>query len=96
MSVKKILLIGFIIVLLAAIPLTVYLVQQEQKTKSNANPKTTLDIVVTPQTKTVGDNVKLDVRVSPGGINRVSFVKFMITYDPSKLTPVYADCPVAK
>jgi hypothetical protein len=93
MSVKKILLIGFIIVLLAAIPLTVYLVQQEQKTKSGAQQKTTLDMVITPQTKAIGENVELDVRVSPGGINRVSFVKFTITYDSSKLTPVKNNCP---
>jgi hypothetical protein len=93
MSVKKILLVGFIIVLLAAIPLTVYLVQQEQKTKSNANPQTTLSLVITPQNKAVGDNVELDVKVSPGNINRVSFVKFTITYDANKLTPVYNNCP---
>jgi len=92
MSAKKILLVGFIIVLLAAIPLTVYLVQQEQKTQSGAQQKTTLDMVETPQHKKIGDNVRLDVRVSPGGINRVSFVKFKITYDSSKLTPVKNDC----
>jgi hypothetical protein len=93
MSVKKILLIGFIFVLLAAIPLTVYLVQQEQKTQSGAQQKTTLSLVETPQTVHVGDNVKLDVVVNPGeNANQVSFVKFTFTYDSTKLEPVNNSC----
>jgi len=93
MSVKKILLIGFIFVLLAAIPLTVYLVQQEQKTQSGAQQKTFLSLVQTPQTVHVGDNVKLDVIVNPGeNANQVSFVKFTFTYDSTKLEPVNNNC----
>jgi hypothetical protein len=84
MSGKKILAIGFIFVLLVAIPLTVYLVQQQQKTKSSANPTTNLSL--SPLTKQVnpGDLATFAVNLAPGG-NQVSFVKLTIIYDPSKL-----------
>ena len=95
MSAKKILLVGFIFVLLAAIPLTVYLVQQEQKTKSGAQVATTLSIDPTPKTINVTDNFANDVfnlavKVNPGSINQVSFVKFTITYDTTYLATVSA------
>src|ERR1035437_4936177 len=84
MSGKKILAIGFIFVLLVAIPLTVYLVQQQQKTKSSANQTTSL--LLAPDHKTVnpGDLVTLAVNLGTGG-NQVSWVKLIIKYDPSKL-----------
>jgi hypothetical protein len=96
MSAKKILLVGFIVVLLIAIPFTVYLVQQEQKTKSGAEQKTTLSLTTTPQTVNVNDNLKLDVKVNPGNINQVTFVKFTINYDPDYLATSAAgttNCP---
>jgi hypothetical protein len=96
MSAKKILLVGFIFVLLAAIPLTVYLVQQEQKTKSGAQQKTTLSLIETPQTVQKESSFKLDAKVNPIGINQVSFVKFTITYDSDFLATESAgttNCP---
>jgi len=99
MSAKKILLIGFIFVLLAAIPLTVYLVQQEQKTKSGAQQNTTISLDPATKTINVTDNFandvfSLDAKVFPGSgataANQVSFVKFTITYDPTYLATVAA------
>jgi hypothetical protein len=90
MSAKKILLVGFIFVLLAAIPLTVYLVQQEQKTKSGATPATTISLIPKSQTINNGATGKLDVQVSPGSANQVSFVKFTINYDSNYLATVSA------
>src|ERR1035437_1197016 len=84
MSGKKIVAIGFVLVLLVAIPLTVYLVQQQQKTKTGAVAATTLTLTPPSSTVTAGTNVTLAVNLDPG-TNQVSFVKFTITYDPGKL-----------
>jgi hypothetical protein len=84
MSGKKILAIGFILVLLVAIPLTVYLVQQQQKTKTGAVAATTLNLTPPSSTVLAGDKVTLAVTVNPG-VNLVSFVKYTITYDTAKL-----------
>jgi hypothetical protein len=84
MSSKKILAIGFVVVLLVAIPLTVFLVQQQQKTKSGAVAATVFTLTPTPKTVTPGDLVTLAVNVIPG-VNQVGHFKFKITYDTSKL-----------
>ncbi len=84
MSGKKILAIGFILVLLVAIPLTVYLVQQQQKTKTGAVAATTLNLTPPSNTVIAGNEVTLAVNVNPG-VNLVSFVKYTITYDTAKL-----------
>ena len=84
---KKLILIGFLFVLLIGIPLTVFLVQQQQQTSIRAERATTL--ALSPATKTVGvgEEVELDVNLDPGGVNQVSFVKFVLTYDSTKLKP---------
>ena len=76
--------LGFLFIALLVIPLTVYLVQQQQQTQSHANPNTTLAFVPASVTKSVGDTVKFDVYVSPGG-NQVNFIKLAIKFDPTKL-----------
>ncbi len=90
---KKLLLLGFIAVLLVVIPLTVYLVQQQQKTKSGAAPATTLGF--NPASKTIGvnDTVNLDVMMNPA-TNQVSFVKLIINYDATKLATAAAGATV--
>jgi hypothetical protein len=86
---KKILLIGFLVVLLIAIPVTVFLVQQQQKTKSSAVAATTISLLPALQDPiNVNDNVDLDVQVNPATAtttNLVSLVKFTIMYDNTKL-----------
>jgi len=84
LSKKKLLLLGFLFIALLVIPLTVYLVQQQQQTQSHANPNTTLAFIPASVTKSVGDTVKFDVDVSPGG-NQVNFIKLAIKFDPTKL-----------
>ena len=98
MSGKKILVIGFILVLLVAIPVTVYLVQQQQRTKTGAVAATTLSLTPPHNPIAQGTNVKLTVHVDPG-TNQVSYIKFTITYDPSKLSVVansFKVLPIAK
>jgi hypothetical protein len=88
-SMKKILLLGFIVVLLIAIPVTVFLVQQQQKTKTAAVAATTISILPPSQAPIhVGDSVNLNVQVNPATAttsNLVSFVKFTIMYDSTKI-----------
>lgn len=82
---KKIFLLGFIIVLLFAIPLTVYLTQQQQDVTSQAAPTTILSFVPTSKTMNVGDSASFDVMMDPGS-NQVSFIKLTLTYDATKFT----------
>ena len=84
---KKLFLIGFIVVLLIGIPLTVYILQQQQHTASHAAPSTNLAFSpdsssASPIQKNVGDSIPLQITVDPGK-NLVSFVKIEIQYDPT-------------
>lgn len=87
---RKFFLIGFILLLLVGIPVSVYFVQQEQEIRSRAAPATTLSFQPdsssgSPITKGVGEEVPLDIMIDPDS-NLVSFVKLEIQYDPDKFT----------
>lgn len=94
LSAKKLILIGFIVVLLIAIPLTVFILQREQQTTTQAEQATTLSFepnstAAAPIQASTGQPVSLDVIVDPGiEQNLVSFVRLEVQYDPTKLTPV--------
>lgn len=83
-SKKKLLLLGFLFVILLVIPLTVYLVQQQQQSQIKANPNTALSFVPASQTATVGGKINFDVLVAPGN-NQVNFIKLVLKYDSTKL-----------
>lgn len=87
LSGKRLLLLGFVVVLLIIIPLTVYLVQQQQKLKVGATPQTTLSFNPASTSVNSGQNFSLDVSLNPGTNpgNQVSFVKLTIQYDPAKV-----------
>lgn len=94
---KKILLLGFIFILLVAIPLTVYILQKQQEVRSRAVAATNLYFTepgkttppLTTLQKSVGDTFDLDIIVDPGtNQNQVSFIALNITYDGSKLDVV--------
>lgn len=84
LSPKKLILFGFIAILLIAIPLTVYLVQKQQEIRGKAAPSTILSFSPASTTVQVGQTVSFDLMVDPGS-NQVSFVKLGIVYDPAKL-----------
>lgn len=94
LSAKKLILIGFIVVLLIAIPLAIYLVQQQQTTQSEAQQATTLSFepestTTSPIAAQLDQPVSLDIIVDPGvDQNLVSFVRLDIQYDPAVLAPV--------
>lgn len=86
---KKIFLIGFVVVLLVGIPLSVYLLQQQQEVRSRAEVSTNIGFTpssteAAPIQKAVGEAIPLDITVDPGK-NLVSYVKLEIQYDPDLL-----------
>lgn len=92
---RKLFLIGFGVVLLVGIPLTVYLLQQQQEVRSHAEKSTNIafspdSTTAAPIQKAVGDPIPLDIVVDPGK-NLVSYVKIEIQYDPSVLATASAD-----
>jgi len=85
---KKFLVFGFIFILLAAIPLTVWLItqtsNQNTETRSRALKATRITLSPASTSTSVGSTVSFDVNLDPGS-NNVTFVKLVITYDPTKL-----------
>ncbi|HUD44929.1 MAG TPA: hypothetical protein VMR41_05270 [Patescibacteria group bacterium] len=89
LSVKRLLLIGFIVVLLLAIPATLYILKQQSNTQSHAVKSTNLSFTPTssptsPINANVGDSIPLTVYVDPVQ-NSVTFLQLEIDYDPSVL-----------
>lgn len=85
-SYKKIFLLGFILVILIAIPFSVYIAQKRQNITSKAAPSTTLSFEpASSPTAKVGDTVSLNIVLNPG-TNQVSFAKLTIKFDASKFT----------
>lgn len=92
---KKLLLIGFIVILIIGIPVTIYFLQQQQQVRTQAQKSTLLNFTPTssqtsPIQKKVGDEIPLDIMVDPG-TNLVSFVKLQILYDSDKLATKSSD-----
>jgi hypothetical protein len=89
---KKFILIGIVIVLLVAIPLTIFYLGQSQETRSKAQAATKLYFSLpeqmtqqsSPITKKSGDTFTVDVVVDPG-TNWVTFAKLAISFDTTKL-----------
>lgn len=84
---KKLLLLGFIVVLMVVIPLTVYLVQQQQKLKVGAQQASSLSFVSPDSSSTINTPAgiaKFDIMLDPS-TNQVSFVKLVINFDTAKL-----------
>lgn len=87
--VKKVILLMFIVVILVAIPLTVYVVQKQQELRSRAAPTTILSF--DPLSKTANSSAVLlfKINVNPKD-NQISFLKLSINYEPEFLKPAAA------
>lgn len=81
---RRLLLLGFVIILLIAIPLTVFIIKQQTK-PTKAAAATRLEFVIPPDPITVGQKFTLDIKVDPGNVNVISFVKLVISYNKTKL-----------
>lgn len=89
MTRKKILLFGFVAVLLVGIPLTIYSIKTQQESRTRAEKSTTLSFLPpsttsAPIIQATGSDFLLDVQVDPG-TNLVSFLKMEIDYDDTKI-----------
>ncbi|MBI4062410.1 hypothetical protein HY410_00655 [Candidatus Gottesmanbacteria bacterium] len=78
---KKLLLIVSILLVIVAIPVTVYLVSQQQELRKRAAPATTLSLTPASTTKTVGSEFSMEVQIDTGD-NQVIASELHITYDP--------------
>ncbi len=88
---KKHLFLGFFLALLLVSALAIANIKQPQETRTHAAAgTTTLKLTPASASKQVGDTISLDIMVDPGE-NLVSFVKFQVTFDPTKLALVTAD-----
>lgn len=86
---KKIILSAVALLLLLTIPLTLSIMSQRQETRQRAAASTTLTFTpssttASPMVKNVGDPISMDLMVTPGS-NLVTFVRYQITYDPTKV-----------
>lgn len=81
---KKILLLLVGLLLLAAIPLTIYLAGQRQELRKRAAPATTMQFIPATAAKKIGDIFTLEAQITTGE-NQVVAAEIHITYDPTKL-----------
>ena len=92
--IKKLILLGFGLVLLIGLPLAIFVLQNQTTTQSGAAPVTKFSFNG-PSSASAGGTLDENLVVDPGGTNQVSFVKFTFTYDPAFLdkaaTPVTID-----
>lgn len=81
---KKVFAIIVGILVLIAIPITVYVVGRNQELRKRAAPATTLALSPAAISKNVGDTFSLDVSLDPG-TNQVIAVEIHLAFDPDKL-----------
>ncbi len=84
LSGKRLIVVGIVVVLLAAIPLVLWQVSQQQQSQSSAAPATILSFQPAAVTTTVDQTFNVDVYLDPG-TNNVLSSNFTIVYDPTKL-----------
>lgn len=84
---KKVLLIIFIVLILAAIPLTVFLVKQQQEIRQRAVPATTLYLEPATVTQNAGDIFTLSVMINTSE-NQVSAAELHLSFDATYLEAV--------
>lgn len=82
---KRLLIIGIIVLLAVALPITVYLVQQQQNLRQGAVNQKHLDLTVEESKNySKGDTVKVDLFINPSGVNAKE-IKTTVNYDSSIL-----------
>lgn len=94
LSGKKLLLLGFFIVLLIAVPVAFYFVSQ-QAPKISTEKATILSLSPTTQNTTVDSVATFDINVDPSGKNQVSFIKLLLSFDATKLATTEAGLKVS-
>ena len=81
---KRVVLILITLLLVTALPATIYLVSRNQEIRKKAAPATTLSLIPSTLSKNVGDEFTLDVRMDTAS-NQIIAVQLKVTYDATKL-----------
>lgn len=81
---KRIVIIVVSLILLLAIPASVFLTMRTQELRKRAAPATTLTLTPTTITKGVGEEFTLEARMNTGD-NQIVAVELNLTFDPTKL-----------
>lgn len=81
---KRIIFIVVALIILAAIPATVYLARTRQELRQKAAPATTLSFSPQTSTKKVDDTFSLEIRIDTAE-NQVVAAELHVTFDPEKL-----------
>jgi hypothetical protein len=81
---KRIVIIVVSLILLLAIPASVFLTMRTQELRKKAAPATTLTLTPTTITKGVGEEFTLEARMNTGD-NQIVAVELNLTFDPTKL-----------
>jgi len=93
---KRQVIVGVVLIaLFISIPITVSVLSQQQRTATHASASTSLSFMPTSSTTSpiqtsVGSTINLDLYVNPGN-NLVTFVRYQINYDPTKVQLVTSD-----
>jgi len=94
-SKKKVILGVAVFALLLCIPLTLSVISQQQNENSRAAAAASLSFspdssTSAPIQSSVGSTIDVDLYVDPG-TSEVSFVRYQVSYDPTKIQPVAAN-----
>lgn len=81
---KKILLLVGSVLLLFAVPISVYVIGQRQEVRKKAAPATTLSLLPSSISKKVGEKISLEVSIDTAD-NQVVVAEVHLVYDPLKL-----------
>jgi len=81
---KKIVFFVILIIILAVVPITVYMVGQQQELRSRAAPATVLALNPSTINKVNGDIFSFDVQIDTAG-NNVAMAELHLVYDATKL-----------
>lgn len=74
-----------IVLLVIAVPLTVYITQKQKDVRQRASEATTITLSPATSSPTVGQTVTFDIMVDPAS-NTIGAITLAITYDATKLT----------
>jgi large repetitive protein len=84
---KKILLIIAGIIMVIAVPVSIFLVKNQQDIRTKAAPATTLSLTPASLTKSLNETFTLDTTIDTGS-NQVFVTELHIQYDPTKLEAI--------
>ncbi|HMS22329.1 MAG TPA: cohesin domain-containing protein [Candidatus Levybacteria bacterium] len=81
---NKYFILGNILLLLAVIPITLFVISRQTNLQSKAAPTTIFSFTPTTINTTVGETFTLDIQIDPGQ-NIVSIVEMTVSVDPEKI-----------